>query len=298
MIQSSILRLIGDGAKRATVTRRYLATASLSTSLDQPLGGTVPPGNCVFGEDWSPATLVRKVNAGPNTEIFTFKLADESKPLGLSTCACILAKGGEDGEGNPVIRPYTPISTNNLIGEMELMIKIYPEGKFGKHVAELPLGAPVDFKHIPFNVKIQHPFRKKVGMICGGTGVTPMIQALHAVLGDLANTTEVSMLYGSRTADDVLAGPTLDDWAAKSNGMFKVEHVLSEEPVGSSWTGQRGIIGKDLISGFLPPPSSDTSIFVCGPPQMYDVLCGPRAEKEISGLLAAMGYSEDNVVKF
>jgi len=303
-MHSKLARVLGSAGSRGV--RICRPSSSLSPSLEKPLGGTVPPGNCAFGEEWSPATLVRKVSAGPNTEIYTFALADASKPLGLSTCACLLAKGGDDEEGNPVVRPYTPISTNNLIGEMELMIKIYPGGKLGEHIASLPVGSTMDFKHIPFNVKIQHPFRKKVGMICGGTGVTPMIQALHAVLGDPHNETEVRMLYGSRNAGDILAGGTLDEWAAKSAGNFKVTHVLSEEPegnfltrlFGSAWSGERGLIDEARIAAHFPPPSPETSIFVCGPPAMYEVLCGPRTEKEVTGVLAKMGYSEEHVYKF
>lgn len=50
-----------------------------------------------------------------------------------------------------------------------MVVKIYPEGKVCNYLAELPLGSPVEFKHIPFNVKIQYPYQKKhVAMICGG----------------------------------------------------------------------------------------------------------------------------------
>lgn len=49
------------------------------------------------------------------------------------------------------------------------------------------------------SVEGQYPFGKKaIGMICGGTGITPMIQALHALLGTVGDNTTVSMLYGSK----------------------------------------------------------------------------------------------------
>eukprot|EP00615_Pteridomonas_danica_P004887 CAMPEP_0114351046 /NCGR_PEP_ID=MMETSP0101-20121206/16865_1 /TAXON_ID=38822 ORGANISM="Pteridomonas danica, Strain PT" /NCGR_SAMPLE_ID=MMETSP0101 /ASSEMBLY_ACC=CAM_ASM_000211 /LENGTH=237 /DNA_ID=CAMNT_0001490677 /DNA_START=282 /DNA_END=995 /DNA_ORIENTATION=+ len=234
---------------------------------------------------------------GKSSQIFTFELPDKTKPLGLSTCACILAKGGKD-DGQPVIRPYTPISTNDLIGKMELLVKIYPGGKLSQHMMSLPIGESIDFKHIDFNVKIQYPFnKKKIGIICGGTGITPMIQALHALLGTEKDETEISMLYGSRTADDILAGDTMDRWASQSHGRFKCTHVLSNEE-GSSYTGERGWVDKDRITKFLPPPSEDCIIFVCGPPPMYESLCGPRTEKEVTGVLSELGFSNDMVFKF
>ena len=55
---------------------------------------------------------------------------------------------------------------------------------------------------------------------------------------------------------------------------------------------------KQLIEANMPPPSDDTMIFVCGPPPMYNALCGPRDQKELTGALAEMGYTAEMVYKF
>merc|ERR1712174_79432 len=114
-------------------------------------------------------------------------------------------------------------------------------------------------KHIPFNVKVQAPFPfKKIGMIVGGTGITPMIQALHAILGENttdSSTIEVTMLYGSRESNDILGYDLLTNWSNKYNH-FKVIHVISHEPDESSTTygnnKKRGFITKDMIQEYLP----------------------------------------------
>jgi len=144
---------------------------NMVSALDgPPTAALVPPGQCIFGEDFSPATLVAKRPVGTTSRLFTFALPDSTKPLGLSTCACVLAKGNVDGD-DAVVRPYTPVSTNALVGYMQFLIKIYPDGKLSSHLDSLPIGAKMDFKHIAPNVKIQYPFNKKrIGMICGGTG--------------------------------------------------------------------------------------------------------------------------------
>ena len=164
----------------------------------------------------------------------------------------------------------------------------------------LQIGSSVEFKHIPFNVKIQYPFpAKNVGMLIGGTGIAPMLQALHAVLGTADDTTAVSMLYASKVKEDILAEETLEAWAAGSEGRFSCKHVLSEEPDGSPWTGSRGLITRELINEHIPAPADDVVIFVCGPPGMYESLCGPRNEpQELKGILAEMGYTAAQVVKF
>lgn len=68
-------------------------------------------------------------------------------------------------------------------------------------------------------------------MLVGGTGVTPMIQALHALLGTEGDTTKVTMLYGNRSQKDILAKLTLDLWSSKFSHRFSVEHILSRNGV-------------------------------------------------------------------
>jgi cytochrome-b5 reductase len=267
-------------------------------TLGEPVAaseGCVEPGKCVFGEDWKPSKLISKVDVSHDTKVFTFGL-EEGQALGLSTCACILAKGPNDADGNPIVRPYTPVSTNAMKGQFEMMIKVYGEGGFSHWLDNLKIGEEAEFKHIGPNVKTQYPFGKKhVGMIVGGTGITPMIQALHPVLGTEGDTTKVSMLFGNKTEKDILCKEALDSW---SGDRLAVTHVLSQEPADSSWKGDRGRINEDLIKAKMPKPEDDCIIFVCGPPAMYDDLCGPRTEPELTGKLAEMGYKKEQVFKF
>lgn len=269
--------------------------------MGAPTAAVVPAGQCVFTTEWSPAPLVAKVAVNHDTRVLTFGLPD-GKALGLSTCACILAKAPSgqclDAEGKDVIRPYTPVSTNALVGQFQLMIKVYPEGKMSQFFDKLEVGQSAEFKHIEKNVKIQYPFKSSLGMLVGGTGITPMVQALHAILGTSGDATKVSMLYGSKTASDILCADTLNEWGTAIPDRLKVTHVLSNEPEGSAWSGARGFISKDLIQQCLPPPSEDCLIFVCGPPPMYAALCGPRDVPELTGLLAEMGYKAEQVFKF
>jgi cytochrome-b5 reductase len=127
-----------------------------------------------------------------------------------------------------------------------------------------------------------------------------MIQALHAILGEESPNIKVTMLYGSRTSDDILGKEILDEWEKKFPSHLKVIHVLSNEQDDSQWTGERGFISKDMIEKHFPSATSAESfnIFICGPPIMYDIFSGPRTEKEVSGLLGSMGYNTDQVYKF
>merc|ERR1711964_362146 len=110
--------------------------------------------------------------------------------------------------------------------------------------------------------KVQYPFKGDLGMIVGETGITPMIQALHAILGADGDVSKVSMLYGSRTEADILCKETLDAWNKSHGDRLAVKHVLSHEPETSAWVGDRGFIGQELLTKCLPPPSTDCLIFV------------------------------------
>jgi len=284
--------------------------STLSSLSGPPTLSLVPPGQCQLTDDFSSLKLIDRVEVSATSSVLRFGLGDASKPLNLSTCACILAKADlsvtKDDDTTAVealVRPYTPISTNALIGTFDLLVKNYgAQGFMSKHLCSMPIGDTVDFKHIVFNVKIQAPFpQKQIAMLVGGTGVTPMIQALHAILGDTASaTTKVSLLYGSRNSKDILGKELLDAWEASYGTKLEVTHVLSHEEESSDWKGAKGFITKELIQEKFPSPEGkeDVMIFVCGPPVMYDIFSGPRSDPELSGVLKELGYTADQVTKF
>ena len=289
-------------SRRGTAILTAATTDYPSTLTSEPTLALVAPGKCQFTDEFASAKLLKRWKISETSSVLRFALPDESSPLNLATCACILAKADlpdRDGTIEAVIRPYTPISTNAQIGSFDMLIKDYGEnGRLSTHLCSLEEGDEISFKHIDANVKIQAPFDfKKVCMLVGGTGITPMTQVLHAVLGDPTSTAEAVVLYGSRTSDDILGKDLLDSW--DSSDRLSVTHVLSNEPEESDWKGARGFVNKDLIQKNFPPPSDKESIiFVCGPPPMYEALCGPRLDKEVTGLLGEMGYSDDQVFKF
>jgi len=277
-------------------------SAALPASLTgSPVSALVPVGQCQFGTEFTSVKLVERFPVSKTSSVLRFECPDTKESLGLSTCACILANAEIDGEN--VIRPYTPISTNAAKGYFDLLIKNYgAPGKMSRYMHEIKSGDEIKFKHIPFNVKQQAPFEyDNIGMLVGGTGVAPMIQALHAILGSSGSKKPVvTMLYGSRVSDDILGQELLHKWAAEYPDQFKLVDILSHEPADSDWKGERGFIDKACMEKYFPKPEDDKfQIWICGPPPMYDVLSGPRTETDVvKGVLGEMGYSPEQVYKF
>lgn len=51
-----------------------------------------------------------------------------------------------DDKGKPVHRPYTPISPNDLPGEVKFLIKRYEGGKMSQYIHSLKPGEPIAIK--------------------------------------------------------------------------------------------------------------------------------------------------------
>lgn len=46
--------------------------------------------------------------------------------------------------------------------------------------------------------------KKQVGMIAGGSGITPMLQVLHEILDNPNDETEVTLVYANQGEDDII----------------------------------------------------------------------------------------------
>jgi cytochrome-b5 reductase len=271
-----------------------------SSMKGPPIFALAEPGKCQFGAQPTAVKLLKRTQVSPTSAVLRFAVPDESKPLNLSTCACILSHA--EMHGKDITRPYTPITTNDAVGYFDLLIKDYgPDANMSHHMHTIKMGDTVQFKHIDGNVKIQAPFScQHILMLVGGTGITPMIQALHAILGDQSSKPKVTLLYGSKVKEDILGKELLFKWAEDHKDQFTLVNILSEEPKDSSWDGERGFVDKKMLEKYLPDGAQTKSIlvFVCGPPPMYDSLSGPRDDKNVSGVLGDMGFTSEQVYKF
>jgi cytochrome-b5 reductase len=205
----------------------------------------------------------------------------------------------KDGDWKDVIeRKYTPCTLDSELGYFEFTIKVYkagvsnifPDGgKMSQYMESLQLGDALTIQG-PFG-KMQYKGRgnwkgsgKKygernhLGLICGGSGVTPMIQVIQAILSDPQDNTTISMLYANKTLDDIIIKAQLDEWSEQSQGQFTVHYTLDSPPE-KDWSGYTGFVSDTMIQETLPPPSSDALILMCGPPPMITFACLPNLEK-------------------
>lgn len=253
-------------------------------------------------DKWVEFKLQDTARVSHDTHLYRFSF-DPTKKLGLNVASCILTRApfGQDAEEKPkyVIRPYTPISDTESMGYFDLLIKVYPEGKMSQHFASLKPGDVVEVKGPIEKFKYTPNMKKNIGMIAGGSGITPMLQVIEAILKNSDDKTQISLIYANVSPDDILLQQKLDI-LAKSHPNLKVFYTV-DNPT-KTWKGGAGYISKDMVVKGLPAPSDDTLVLVCGPPGMMQHISGEKAKDwtqgEVSGILKEAGYTEQMVYKF
>lgn len=169
------------------------------------------------------------------------------------------------------LRSYTPISGDHQPGHFDLLIKSYPTGNISKYMASLIVGQAIKVKG-PKGAMVYTPnMVRHFGMIAGGTGITPMLQVIRAVIRGRAagDTTEIDLLFANVNVEDILLKEDLDALAAADKG-FRVHYVLNNPPEG--WTGGVGFVTPEMIAKFLPKAAADVKILLCGPPPMISAM--------------------------
>lgn len=238
--------------------------------------------------------LVDKKSISHDVRLFRFALPSDDQVLGLPVgkhiflCATI--------EDKLCMRAYTPTSAIDEVGYFDLVIKIYIKnvhpkfprgGLLSQYLDLLPLGSVLDVKgplgHIEYTgrgnflVHGKPKFAKKLAMLAGGTGITPIYQVIQAILKDPEDETEMYVVYANRTEDDILLRLELEAWV-KEYDKLKVWYVV-QESIKEGWQYSVGFITEAILREHIPEGSEDTLALACGPPPMIQFAVQPNLEK-------------------
>lgn len=278
-----------------TETVESLNGLSIVSSLKPP-----PPLSHValVGREKVQCKLISKISISHDVRKFRFALPSNGQTLGLpvgkhiSVCAEIA--------GKMCIRAYTPTSKVDKVGHFDLVVKIYHKGvdeKFpdgglmSQHLDSLDIGKTIDVKgplgHIEYtgcgNFSVHGKPRrraKRLVMIAGGTGITPMYQLMQAILADPQDDTEMWLVYANKTEDDVLLMEELDQWARENEHRLKVWYVINKAKR-EGWAYTVGFVSEDVLRDHIPAWSGDieTLVVACGPPPMIKFAVRPNMDK-------------------
>ncbi|KDQ18155.1 hypothetical protein BOTBODRAFT_29492 [Botryobasidium botryosum FD-172 SS1] len=269
----------------------------------QPLKPAVPLTSALDKDNFVEFPLKKIEEYNHNTAKYIFELPEHTASL-LPISSCVVVKTPEtfvDAKGKPFVRPYTPISDSDAEGELAFLIKYYPEGNVSKFVHSMKIGDKLAVKG-PFP---KFPYKSNefehIGMIAGGSGITPMYQILKHALAISDDKTKFTLLFANVTPADILLREDFDALKAKHPERFDVVYVVDKAD--SNWKGPTGYITPDLIKEHIAPASAGDKVrvLVCGPPPQVAAIAGAKAgmqQGELNGTLKELGYTPDQVFKF
>ncbi|MFX0574601.1 2Fe-2S iron-sulfur cluster-binding protein [Nocardia nepalensis] len=103
-----------------------------------------------------------------------------------------------------------------------------------------------------------------VVFFAGGSGVAPAMSMIREIV-DHGSDRTFHLIYGSRSASDVIFRAELDGLAAEHPGV-RVDHVVAEPH--PDWTGPTGFLTAETIST-LAGGLDGRMVYVCGPQALY-----------------------------
>ncbi|EPY88527.1 NADH-cytochrome b5 reductase 3-like isoform 2 [Camelus ferus] len=234
-----------------------------------------------------PLRLIDKEVISHDTRRFRFALPSPQHILGLPVGECspypahmelLLDQRGQHIylsariDGNLVIRPYTPVSSDDDKGFVDLVIKVYfkdthPKfpagGKMSQYLENMKIGDTIEFRGpnglLVYQGKGKFAIRpdkksnpviktaKCVGMIAGGTGmwtwspllsplragITPMLQVIRAIMKDPDDHTVCHLLFANQTEKDILLRPELEELRNEHSARFKLWYTVDRAPEGA-----------------------------------------------------------------
>lgn len=246
-----------------------------------------------------PFKLIEKEEVSHDTRRFRFALQTPEHVLGLPVGQHMYLSAKINDK--LVIRPYTPVTSDDEIGYFDLVIKVYfknvhpkfPEGgKMSQHLNDMDIGDSIDvrgpnghltylgkgkFKITDSNKPPKFMDCKQLGMIAGGTGITPMLQIIKAILKDNDDDTKMSLLFANQTGDDILLREELEKVEKENPDQFSLWYTL-DRPT-ENWKYSKGFVNDKMIDEHLPKAKERSVVLMCGPPPMIKFACIPNLEK-------------------
>ncbi|KAJ9653162.1 NADH-cytochrome b5 reductase [Neophaeococcomyces mojaviensis] len=264
----AVLLIIGVGI----VKKEWIPFAAIAAAV---LGGLQiymsQPAKFLKPDTFQELPLTKIIKTSHNVKIYRFSLPSPNQVLGLPIGQHISIAATPKNADKEIVRSYTPISSDEDLGYVDFMIKSYPQGNISAHMDTLKEGDSMKFRG-PKGAMVYTPnMCKHIGMIAGGTGITPMLQIIRAIERgrSAGDKTKVDLIFANVNPDDILLKDDIDE-VARRDPNFKVYYVLNNPPPG--WTGGVGFVTPDMIKEHLPAPGPDMKLLMCGPPPMISAM--------------------------
>lgn len=179
-------------------------------------------------------------------------------------------------------RPYSFSKAPDLEGsaEVSFFVRRVPEGQMSGWLhAESQIGDKVIIEGSYGSFWLR-PADTRIICIAGGSGLAPLKSLLEQACREGCQR-KVTFLFGARTQADLYCLDDINSIINKWKGDFEFIPVLSNEPMNSEWTGERGMV-TDLLDRAITGDEYPSHAYLCGPPPMIDAAIVKLKERGIS----------------
>lgn len=190
-----------------------------------------------------------------------------------------------EGQSEEIRRSYS-ICSSPRESDLEVLIKRIPGGRFSEPAQELKAGDVLEVMPPSGHFILQPEENRHYVGIAAGSGITPVMGMLQAVLEQTENS-HFSLIYGNATTDSILFLEKLADLKDCYPRRLSITHVISREPVDIPVLSGR--IDADKLRCFYKAEFAHTQpagYYLCGPGSMID---------DLSAALRSLGVAADGI---
>lgn len=291
-----------DEQSSVTTTASSAPTAFSRTDSQKTLASSVNLDDEVpflNPKQWKKLVLESKESLSSTIRLFRFSF--DTSCFGLPVGQHVYLKlpqerTSRDMQVKSVMRAYTPSRCGPDF--VEFIVKIYfpengrPGGAFTQLLDKVRVGETVDCKG-PFGEYeylgdksysiLKQPAKKAthIGMIAGGTGITPMWQVLDAMRRD-SDPPYVSLIYCARYLEDLVLSEEIGQLRSLLGTRLHVRYILSSPTKEKdTWDQGRGHLSAAEVEKHLFPFATDQTqdheklVLLCASDAMIENCCKP-----------------------
>lgn len=182
-------------------------------------------------------------------------------------------------------RAFSFASASSAQGEAEFLIKVGSQGFFGDYLTGRADVGDVVALRGPQGDFTLHESGRPRWMVCGGSGLAPMLAMLRQ-MAERGDTTEALLVLGVSTPDEVFA---TDELAQLQAALPTLRVIVPVWRPDASWTGPVGSAAEvlDAELATLAPDAERPDLYLCGPDGFLDAA---RAAANAHGVPAGQVY--------
>ena len=226
--------------------------------------------------DWQIATIKNIRTETPNVKTFTLALNNwMPHQAGQHYDIRLTAVDGYQAQ-----RSYSIASEPERSGEVDLTVERIESGEVSPYLHDVLIPGDLIEVRGPIGGYFVWDASTKVPilLIAGGSGIVPLMSMLRH-RSSIRNKVSTSLLYSSRTFDDIIYYAELNRLQNERDGP-QVFHTLTRaQPTG--WAGYARRIDQKMLGEILKPLDRSIQVFICGPTLLVESAADDLVHLEI-----------------